>query len=82
MLQESLDWADDCCCCGCRLHYKEYLVSEINRNHIDPVDSFLLEELSIVYGRQHSNIPKQKEGESQLDYCGRLQKVAHPSTTR
>ena len=59
----------------CRLHYKEYLVSEINRSHIDPVDAFDLDELQVVYGRKQQTMPKRKDRESDANFRRRLQQV-------
>ncbi|XP_013410818.1 uncharacterized protein LOC106173998 [Lingula anatina] len=56
----------------CEIHYKEYLVSLINRHHIDPLIILSLNEIKVVLGRVDKQPLKRNKGEKDPDYKKRL----------
>ena len=58
----------------CRVHYKEYLVTEINKVRIDPVTIMTVAEIARVVQRVGIQC-NQRPGEDDATYKGRLLKV-------
>ena len=63
-------------CFNCRLHYKEYLVSEINKHSIDPVSIMTLDELQVVLQRQSKEPCKRQGQECDKKYANKLIEVS------
>ena len=59
----------------CSVHYKEYLVSLINQNHIDPVVEMDLVELQQTLHRTGIQVPDPFANEQDIMYLGRLRMV-------
>jgi len=66
---------DIICYHGYRLHYKEYLVSLINKHKIDPVDIMSLQKMKLVFERNEVTLPKMPQNETEARYKSRLQQV-------
>uniref|UniRef100_UPI00358DE18C E3 ubiquitin-protein ligase RNF31 isoform X2 n=1 Tax=Myxine glutinosa TaxID=7769 RepID=UPI00358DE18C len=56
----------------CTNHYKEYLVSLITRESLDPVALYLVKDATLELQRNDLPLPPQKPNESQEDYLLRL----------
>ncbi|XP_022084014.1 E3 ubiquitin-protein ligase RNF31-like isoform X2 [Acanthaster planci] len=56
----------------CQLHYKEYLVSLINQNHIDPVEEYKCDDLSLILKRHEFAVPARVNRENEEAYRTRL----------
>ena len=60
----------------CRVHYKEYLVGEINRHRIDPADAMTSVELLVIYMRHQEQHPQKRRNENEQQYTDRLRQVS------
>ncbi len=56
----------------CEIHYKEYLVSKMNQNRIDPADGFNIESLRIILERNNLPAPARAENETEATYRERM----------
>ena len=52
-------------------------MSEINRQHIDPVRAMSVQQLLVIYGRKKTRPPKQNAREDDEQYKARLVQVQH-----
>ncbi|XP_071824439.1 uncharacterized protein [Apostichopus japonicus] len=59
----------------CEIHYKEYLVSLINKYNIDPADILTTTELGADLKRNERPVPTLVSGETAEMYCKRLRKL-------
>ena len=61
-----------------RVHYKEYLVSKINKNNLDPIELYSTPKIQQILRRQELEIPEKDEEnqESDDDYKRRLIEVS------
>ena len=58
-----------------RIHFKEYLVSLVNREGIDPVSIMDVKELKMQLERLEKHSPKKQKKEKDDDYRARLMDV-------
>ncbi|XP_033625878.1 E3 ubiquitin-protein ligase RNF31-like [Asterias rubens] len=56
----------------CEIHYKEYLVSKMNQNRIDPADGFNIEGLCIILFRNNLPSPARADNEPEATYRERM----------
>ena len=61
------------------MHYKEYLVSLINRNGIDPIPIMETNDLVQLLERTDIKAPERERGEREDAYRKRIIEVSHPS---
>ncbi|XP_071941044.1 E3 ubiquitin-protein ligase RNF31-like [Antedon mediterranea] len=59
----------------CEVHYKEYLVSLINKNHIDPAEILTVEKLRICIERHDMKVPEKHQIEHEDVYRQRLVQI-------
>ena len=61
-----------------RVHYKEYLVSKINKHNLDPIELYETIKIQQILRRQELEIPEKDEEnqESEEDYRKRLIEVS------
>lgn len=59
----------------CLIHYKEYLVSLINQNKLDPVLIFSIDSLKQILSRNDRNIPEKGRGMSDKEYRSNLEEL-------
>lgn len=63
------------CLYVCRVHYKEYLVSLINKNTIDPITIMTGNDLVQVLKRVDIPVPEKESDETDQHYIDRLVQV-------
>ncbi|KAH3769409.1 hypothetical protein DPMN_170676 [Dreissena polymorpha] len=56
-------------------HYKEYLVSLINKNKIDPIEIMDMDALKILIERDEKQMPPLNKNETEAAYRKRIEKV-------
>lgn len=59
-----------------RVHYKEYLVSKINKEHLDPISLYNVNQLQAMLSREDKEQLAQEEEEEEEEYKKRLIKVS------
>jgi len=59
----------------CELHYKEHLSIMIYENRIDPIAICTIDQITVLYTREHINIPGQLTDENDATYLERLREI-------
>ena len=46
------------------MHYTEYLVTKINKAHLDPISLYAVNNLEAMLGREEQQVPEKEENEA------------------
>ena len=58
-----------------RTHYKEYLVSLINKNKVDPIELYNENKIKRILEREEMEVPQRNDDEEEEEYTERLIQV-------
>lgn len=59
----------------CKIHYKEYLVSLINKKNVDPVAMMSVDAIKRLIEREEKKVPEKKANEADAKYRKRLEQI-------